>query len=82
MSKRDTLVGATHFGKSVWSSLCSSAQLQVGAGRADLSGQGEHLTISGWPGRVLGGSKSCWNSSGRAGGDAGQAGRAPKARSR
>lgn len=56
MSKRDTLVGATHFGKSVWSSLCSSAQLQVGAGRADLSGQGEHLTISGWPGRVLGGS--------------------------
>ena len=37
-----SLVGATHFGKSVWSSLCSSAQLQVGAGRADLSGQGEH----------------------------------------
>jgi hypothetical protein len=78
VSKRETLVGATHFGKSVWSSLCSSAQLQVGAGRADLSGQGEHKTISG---RVLGGSKSSRNSSGRAGGGAGQAGRAPKARS-
>jgi hypothetical protein len=48
VSKRETLVGATHFGKSVWSSLCSSAQLQVGAGRADLSGQGGRK----FPGRV------------------------------
>ena len=48
MSKRDTLVGATHFGKSVWSSLCSSAQLHVGAGRADLSRHGGRKL----PGRV------------------------------